>query len=133
MAAAGNLRTASRENGRIVGVTKKDVKFRDSRGNDTTLKIVGVGDKILKKIASFLETGGLPQADALREEVLHLEDNMSDRAKSEDVFRTVHGIDILPPRYGRHCMRDILVGWFTIEDLKNNHISNVTLVKYQAL
>ena len=131
--AVGHLRRAYLAYGPISGVTKKDVEFRSSDGEITKKKITGVGDAILKKIAAYLDSGRITQANDVRQERLELEDNMTDRKKSEELLQSIYGIDKatapkiwkkLHSRYGRDL--------YSIEDLRENTdlIPNSSSVKF---
>ena len=76
----------------IIGVTKKDVKFRGY-----TKKIAGVGKAMLEKIEAYLAKGRIAKAQEINQRRLELDQHLlkteSKKDKTIRLFKTVHGID----------------------------------------
>ena len=133
MEGVSHLRRAYYAYGPIVGVTKTNVEFRGADGNIVKKKITGVGDATLKKIGAFLLENKINQAELIHEERLALEENMTDRKKSEELLQSIYGIDkATAPKIWEKMRPRTNQDLFTINDIRKNTdlLPNKSSVKY---
>ena len=100
-------------NEQIIGTSGKKVVF-DSQ----TVKVSGIGDKILAKIQTYLDTGEIPQAKILHDEVIQsIEEKQArrtDKDRTIDQFRNIY-------RVGDKKAEELWnTGHHSLDDLKRN-------------
>jgi|SaaInlV_165m_DNA_1040744.scaffolds.fasta_scaffold00118_10 DNA polymerase IV len=100
-------------NENIIGTKGKKVVFETQ-----TVKVAGVGDKILAKIQKYLDTGEIPQAVSLHEKVkqskLISESRKTEREKAIEQFEAIYQI-------GKKKAAELWnAGYHSLDDLRKN-------------
>ena len=100
-------------NERIIGTSGKKVVFENE-----TVKVSGIGDKILAKIQTYLDTGDIPQAKILHDEVTRSMEEKQSRKTSKDrvldQFQAIY-------RVGEKKALELWeAGYHSLDDLRRN-------------